>query len=124
MKPTFKKCNILVDCLDSFKDRIILSDLSEDIGIPLIHGGVCGMRGQIMVCIPGVTPYLKYIISTIKDTNSKISSIGASVAIIGSMEALEVLKIISGLGTLSAGKLVSIDMKNWTIESIDILKNP
>jgi hypothetical protein len=34
------------------------------------------------------------------------------------MEALEVLKIISGQGTSNEGKLITIDMENWTTESV------
>ena len=111
-------CDILVDCLDSFSARMILSDVSEKMGVPLVHGGVCGMNGQIAVCIPGRTKSLREMIGTMKDPESPVPSVGAAVSTIASMEALEVLKIISGLGTDNEGKLITLDMADWTTESV------
>ena len=43
----FRGCDILVDCLDNFESRMILSDMAEKMDVPLVHGGVAGMSGQI-----------------------------------------------------------------------------
>lgn len=114
----FRGCDILVDCLDSFEARMILSDMSENMGIPLVHGGVNGLIGQIAVCIPGRTKSLREMIGTMGDSDAIIPSVGAGVSVIASMEALEVLKIISGLGTDNEGKLITVDMEKWTTESV------
>ena len=63
----FSGCDILVDCLDNFKSRMILSDLAESMGVPLIHGGVSGFTGQIAVCVPGKTKSLREMIGTMID---------------------------------------------------------
>jgi len=114
----FKGCDILVDCLDNFESRMILSDLAEKMGVPLIHGGISGYNGQIAVVVPGKTKSLRDMIGTMKSPEGTIPSVGAAVSIIASMEALEVLKIISGQGTSNEGKLITIDMENWTTESV------
>jgi hypothetical protein len=36
------------------------------------------------------------------------------------MEALEVLKIISGIGTDNEGRLITVDMRRWTTDSADV----
>ncbi len=97
---------------------MILSDLAESMGVPLIHGGVSGFTGQIAVCIPGKTKSLREMIGTMNDPEGITPNVGAGVSVIASMEALEVLKIISGLGTENEGRLITIDMKNWTTDSI------
>jgi len=114
----FEGCDILVDCLDSFESRMILSDLAERMNVPLVHGGVTGMEGQIAVCVPGRTKSLREMIGTLKSPESPVPSIGAAVSNIASMEALEVLKIISGLGTENEGKLITVDMNDWTTETV------
>jgi len=114
----FEGCDILVDCLDNFESRMILSDLAEKMGVPLVHAGVSGMEGQIAVCIPGKTPSLREMIGTMKEHEGMIPSIGAAVSTIASMEALEVLKIISGLGTENEGCLVTVNMKDWTMDRV------
>ncbi len=120
----FRGCDILVDCLDSFEARMVLGDLSEEMGVPLVHGGISGTEGQIAVTIPGKTPCLRCMLGTMRDQEGPIPAVGAAVATIGSMEALEVLKIISGLGTETAGKLVTVDMSTWTTESVEISGDP
>lgn len=113
----FAGCDIIVDCLDNFGSRMVLSDLSEEMGVPLVHAGVTGTEGQIAVCIPGSTPSLRDMIGTMADPEGVVPSVGAAVSVIASMEALEVLKVISGIGTDTAGKLVTVDMSAWDVES-------
>ena len=114
----FRGCDILVDCLDNFESRMILSDLAENMNVPLVHGGVSGFIGQIAVCIPGKTKSLRDMIGTMKNPEGIIPTVGAGVSIIASMEALEVLKIISGLGTDNEGKLITLDMERWITDSV------
>lgn len=115
----FSGCDILVDCLDSFEARMVLSDMAEHFGVPLVHGGVSGMNGQIAVCVPGRTKSLREILGTMKDPEGPVPSIGAAVSCIASMEALEVLKIISGMGTENEGRLITVDMSGWTTDSTE-----
>jgi len=113
----FQGCDILVDCLDNFESRMILSDLAERMNVPLVHGGVSGYDGQIAICIPGKTKSLRDMIGTMKSPEGPVPSIGAAVSTIASMEALEVLNIISGKGSDSEGKLITVDMRKWTVDS-------
>ena len=113
----FEGCDILVDCLDNFESRMILSDLAEKMNVPLVHAGVSGFEGQIAVCVPGRTKSLREMLGTMKGPEGPIPSVGAAVSIIASMEALEVLKIISGIGTENEGRLITIDMKGWSTDS-------
>lgn len=114
----FSGCDILVDCLDSFETRMIVSDMSEKMGIPMVHAGVSGFNGQIAICVPGKTKSLREMIGTMKDPEGMIPTVGAGVSVVASMEALEVLKIISGIGTENEGKLITIDMKDWTTDKV------
>ena len=116
----FSGCDILVDCLDSFESRMVLSDMSVKMGIPLVHGGVNGLDGQIAVCIPGRTKSLREMIGTMSDSEGATPSVGAAVSVIASMEALEVLKIISGMGTDNAGRLITLDMRGWKTDSAEL----
>jgi len=58
------------------------------------------------------------MIGTMKDPEGMIPTVGAGVSVVASMEALEVLKIISGIGTENEGKLITIDMKDWTTDKV------
>lgn len=113
----FQGCDILVDCLDNFESRMVLSDLAEKMKVPLIHAGVSGLEGQIAVCVPGRTKSLRDMLGGMKEESGPIPSVGAAVSALASMEALEVLKIISGLGTENEGKLITVNMSDWTTDS-------
>jgi hypothetical protein len=47
-----------------------------------------------------------------------VPSVGAAVSTIASMEALEVLKIISGIGTENEGRLITLNMRDWSVDSV------
>ena len=113
----FQGCDILVDCLDNFESRMVLSDLAEKMKVPLIHAGVSGLEGQIAVCVPGRTKSLRDMLGGMKEESGPIPSVGAAVSALASMEALEVLKIISGLGTENEGKIITVNMSDWTTDS-------
>jgi molybdopterin/thiamine biosynthesis adenylyltransferase len=113
----FMGCDILVDCLDNFESRMVLSDLAERMNVPLVHGGVNGLDGQIAVCVPGRTPSLRDMIGTM-GFKGTVPSVGAAVSTIASMEALEVLKIISGIGTENEGRLITLNMRDWSVDSV------
>jgi molybdopterin/thiamine biosynthesis adenylyltransferase len=113
----FMGCDILVDCLDNFESRMVLSDLAERMNVPLVHGGVNGLDGQIAVCVPGRTPSLRDMIGTM-GFKGTVPSVGAAVSTIASMEALEVLKIISGIGTENVGRLITLNMRDWSVDSV------
>jgi len=120
-KYMFKECDIVIDCLDTFPPRMVLSDLCEELEIPMIHAGVSGFDGQIAVYIPDKTKTIREMIGTMKDEPGTIPSVGAAVSAIASMEALEALKVISGIGSDCEGKLVTVDMRKWATESVDMM---
>ncbi|UAL07236.1 MAG: HesA/MoeB/ThiF family protein [Candidatus Methanogranum gryphiswaldense] len=116
------ECDILVDCLDNMESRKVLNRYAVKSGKTLIHGGVASMCGQVTVVIPGKTPCLECIIS---DRKREINpTISAAVAFIGSIEAMEVLKIIAGMGEPLAGKILTVDLGNNVFEVTDICKRP
>ncbi|HSN93486.1 MAG TPA: ThiF family adenylyltransferase, partial [Anaerolineaceae bacterium] len=45
-------CDLVVDCLDNISTRILLQEVCEQAGLPLVHGAVAGWRGQVCVILP------------------------------------------------------------------------
>ena len=115
----FSDCDVIVDCLDNMGGRMLLSDSSVEHGIPLVHAGVQDTFGQIAVCIPGRTLSLRDMIGTLPESKGDLPAVGAAVSVIAGMEALEVLKLISGTESMAVGRLITVDMTSWTIESVD-----
>lgn len=112
-------CDVIVDCLDSVKGRLDLSDLAFSKKIPLIHAAVGSMEGQLCVCIPGETPCLRCMIGYQKEYNGTKPSLGAVVSSVAAMEAIETIRFIIGETSPARGALVTFDFISY---STDITK--
>ena len=116
----FAGCDVIVDCLDSFEARMALNDHSQRLGIPLVHAGVSGFSGQLYVSVPGRTPCLRCVLGTARDPEGPVPSVGAAVGAIAGMEALETLRIVSGLGSACEGVLTTVDLSTMRTERVKI----
>ncbi len=118
----FKDCDVIMDCLDNIESRLILNKFAVENNIPLIHGGVEGMVGQVTVVIPGKTPCLECFLRS--GMNGTKASLGAAVGFIGNAQAAEAIKLITGKGEVLAGKIFSADLEKGNFVVVDIAKNP
>ena len=122
--------DILVDCLDNYAGRFILNEFAVLHGAPLVHAGIHGFNGQLTTIFPGRTPCLQCLFAGFQDETKKGSSqrlpspaLGAVVGAIGSLQALEVLKIITGIGELFTHRLLIFDGIHGTFDEMDIKRD-
>ncbi|MFA4646354.1 ThiF family adenylyltransferase [Pyrococcus kukulkanii] len=114
-----KNVNIIVDCLDNFETRYLLDDYAHERGIPLVHGAVEGLYGQVTTIIPGKTRRLREIFPKVRK-KGKFPILGATAGIIASIQVAEVVKLITGYGKPLANKLLIIDLANNAYEIIEL----
>jgi len=118
--------HVIVDCLDNYRTRFLLNRYCVAHGIPLVHGGIEGFYGQISTVLPGITPCLECMYAGLedpKDENGHLRPkpvIGAAVGVIGSLQALEVIKLITGLGELITNRLLIFDGMEGRFDEIAI----
>jgi len=112
------ECDIIMDCLDNRSSRMILNRYALRNNIKLVHGGVESMFGQVTVVIPRETPCLECILP---DNDSKeIPSVSPMVGIIGAVQAMEAIKVLTGTGSALAGKLLTIDATDNSYRVLDV----
>ncbi len=119
----FAGCDIIIDCLDSFETRMALDGHSRRLGIPLVHAGVSGFNGQLYVFVPGRTPSLADVLGTAKDPEGLVPSVGAAVAAVAGMEALEALRLVAGLGSTCEGVLITVNLGTMEMERVPVSKD-
>lgn len=100
--------DIIVDASDNYETRFLLNRAALSGRIPLVHGAVSGCSGQMTTIIPGKTPCLSCIIPH-PSSAGQTPIIGAAAGVIGSLQALEVIKYLTGAGNLIAGRLLIWD---------------
>ncbi len=112
--------DIIVDCLDNFETRFLLDEYSQRTGKPLVHGAIEGTYGQVTTIVPGKTKTLREIFSNVKGRNGKSPVIGATAGVVGSIQAMEAVKLITGFGEPLLNKLLLIDLAHNLYEIVEL----
>ncbi|AYK15389.1 MAG: HesA/MoeB/ThiF family protein [Methanosarcina flavescens] len=99
------ECDVIVDALDNLETRHMLNRLAIKRRIPLIHGAVTGYDGQVTTIIPGETPCFYCIFPRIS-RKEVFPVLGVTPGIIGSIQANEAIKFLTGQGKLLEGRLL------------------
>lgn len=115
--------DLIIDAVDSMQTRQILNRFVVITGIPFIHGAVHGMSGQMMVILPGLTACLRCVMKEELQKPGPIPVLGTTAGIIGTMQANEAIKIITGEGTVQAGKMIIWDGNRGTLEILKTQRN-
>jgi molybdopterin/thiamine biosynthesis adenylyltransferase len=82
------------------------------------------MEGYVTTIIPGETPCLNCLNLQSKDWNLPFPVLGAIPAVMGSMAALEAVKVLTGYGTPLKNKMLMFDGKTSSFRTIKLRRNP
>ncbi|WP_456421794.1 ThiF family adenylyltransferase [Thermococcus sp.] len=112
--------DVIVDCLDNFETRFLLDEYAQRKRIPLVHGAVEGTFGQVTTIVPGKTKSLREIFPNVRKKKGKFPIIGATAGVIGSIQAMEVIKLLTGFGEPLLNKLLLIDLAYNTFDVVEL----
>ena len=121
--------DVVVDGADNFPSRYLLNDASVKLGIPVVHGSIFRFEGQVTVFDPrdGVT-YRDMQPETpsenIVPNCAEAGVLGVLPGIVGSIQALETIKLILNIGENLSGRLVVFDSLEMTFHEYEIKKDP
>ena len=124
--------DVIVDCSDNVETRYLLGDTAHRSKTPLVFGGAVRTEGQIAVFQSGVagfedSPCFRCVFPAMPDASqapgcSEAGILGPVTGVIGSMQALEVIKLITGMGNNLTGQLILFDGFNGSIMQITTRK--
>jgi molybdopterin-synthase adenylyltransferase len=115
--------DLVIDCLDNFTARYVLNEYCCKTGIPLIHGGLWGMTGQVTFIHPPETPCLKCIFPHAAP-QTVVPVAGVTAGIIGCIQASEALKYLTGQKPTLAGKMLAFDGRDLSMTQLKLTRNP
>ncbi len=117
--------DLIIDCFDSYRSKFLLNEIAVKNDKILVHGGVTEFFGQVTVIVPGKTPCLRCVLPD-ADTNTYIVKgvLSPAVSTIASIEALEAVKIILGIGESLQGQILAFDGLRQEYKKLKISKNP
>jgi len=98
--------DLVVDCTDAFATRYAINAACCAAGIPLVEGGVVGMSGLVMAIRPGETACYRCAFPQAPPegavpTCAQAGVLGPAAGVVGSLQALEALKLLAGLPALT-----------------------
>ncbi len=122
--------DILVDGSDNFPTRFLTNDTAFLLGKPLVYGAIHRFEGQTGVFAPHLGgPCYRCLLPHMPAAGSVPSCqeagvLGVLPGIIGSLQALETLKLILGIGTIPLGKLTCYDALNSSFRTLRLNRDP
>jgi adenylyltransferase/sulfurtransferase len=106
--------DVVVDCTDSFDARYAVNDACCAAGVPLVEAGVAGFDGLVLSVRPGRSACYRCAFPTPPSDGAfescrETGVLGPMAGIVGSIQALEALKLISGVGMPLLDAILQID---------------
>ncbi len=122
--------DVVLDCTDNFATRHAINRACVRHGKPLVSGAAIRMDGQLSVYDPRVdnSPCYACVFpedSGVEETRCATMGVFAPlVGIVGTLQAAEALKLLSGLGSRLIGQLMMIDGRDMAFNSIALPRHP
>lgn len=124
-----QSADLVLDCTDNFATRFAINKYCVQSRKPLVSGAAIRMEGQISVFDPrqAENPCYQCLYPEGDEQALSCSEAGVMsplVGIIGSMQAMEAIKLLSGLGETLTGKLLMLDAMSMQWRSLKLKKDP
>ncbi|HLX12684.1 MAG TPA: molybdopterin-synthase adenylyltransferase MoeB [Bacteroidota bacterium] len=121
--------DIILDATDNFATRYLVNDASCILKKPNIYGSIIRFEGQVSVFDPNRGPCYRCLFPApppphLVPNCADGGVLGVLPGIIGSMQALEAMKVITGIGQPLIGRLVLFDGLSMRMMEIAIAKDP
>tara|TARA_B110000008_G_scaffold102946_1_gene105893 strand:- start:785 stop:1948 length:1164 start_codon:yes stop_codon:yes gene_type:complete len=121
--------DVVVDGADNFPSRYVLNDASVKLGIPVVHGSIYRFEGQITVFDPLNGPtYRDYIPipppAELAPSCAEAGVLGVLPGIVGTIQALETIKVILGLGDSLRGRILAFDSLEMSFREFKLRVDP
>ncbi len=121
--------DVIVDGTDNFPTRYLVNDASLLKKIPVVHGSIFRFEGQATVFAPYVGPCYRCLIPEppppeLAPSCAEAGVLGVLPGIIGSIQAMEAIKIILGLGDPLIGRLLAYDAQEESFRTFKVGRDP
>jgi molybdopterin/thiamine biosynthesis adenylyltransferase/rhodanese-related sulfurtransferase len=121
--------DVIVDGADNFPSRYLLNDASVKLGIPVVHGSIFRFEGMVSVFHPLRGPTYRDMVAEpppaeLAPSCAEAGVLGVLPGIVGSIQALEALKIILDLGDPLIGRILTIDTTEMNFRVFKLRPDP
>ncbi len=124
-----KPYDLVIDGADNFPSRYLLNDASLKTGTPVVHGSIFRFEGQVTVFKPHDGPCYRCMIPEppppdLAPSCAEAGVLGVLPGIVGSIQALEAIKMILGIGEDLSGRLLAYDALEESFRTFRVRRDP
>ncbi len=121
--------DVVVDGADNFPVRYLLNDASVKLGIPVVHGSIFRFEGMVSVFDPKNGPTYRDMVpepppAELAPSCAEAGVLGVLPGIVGSIQALEAIKILLDLGDPLIGRILSVDTTEMEFRVFNLRRDP
>ncbi len=121
--------DVVVDGTDNFPTRYLVNDAALKRGIPVVHGSIFRFEGQVTVFAPYAGPCYRCFVPEppppeLAPSCSEAGVVGVLPGIVGSIQAMEAIKLILGIGEPLIGRLLTFDALEENFRSFNLQRDP
>lgn len=119
----------VVDGSDTFASKFLVNDACAALGVPHVFSGILGFEGQLLTVVPGRGPCYRCFFREppapgAVPTCAQAGILGPVAGVLGSLQALEVLKLLLDAGSPLVGRLLLFDGLGLTFRELEIHQDP
>ena len=115
--------DVVVDGQDNWKTRFIINEYCVTNKIPFIHAGVSSLHGQMTTILPGKGPCLRCIFPKEPPEVEKIPVLGATPALLASLQVMEIVKLVTKIGKPLVGRILFVNGEEMVFETVTVKRN-
>jgi molybdopterin/thiamine biosynthesis adenylyltransferase/rhodanese-related sulfurtransferase len=121
--------DVIVDGADNFPSRYVLNDASVKLGIPVVHGSIFRFEGMVTVFDPKNGPTYRDMVpepppAELAPSCAEAGVLGVLPGIVGSIQALETIKLLLSLGESLVGRILAIDTTEMEFRTFKLRADP
>ncbi len=121
--------DVIVDGMDNFPTRYLVNDAALLKRIPVVHGSIFRFEGQVTVFNPYVGPCYRCFVpepppAELAPSCAEAGVLGVLPGIIGSIQAMEAIKLLLDLGEPLVGRLLAYDALEETFRTFKMRRDP
>ena len=121
--------DVVVDGADNFPVRYMLNDASVKLGIPVVHGSIFRFEGHVTVFDPRNGPTYRDLLPEppppeLAPSCAEAGVLGVLPGSVGSIQALEAIKLILDLGDSLVGRYLTFDANEMSFREYKIRRDP
>ncbi|MFZ1062758.1 MAG: molybdopterin-synthase adenylyltransferase MoeB [Acidimicrobiales bacterium] len=121
--------DVIVDGTDNFPTRYLVNDAALLKNIPVVHGSIFRFEGQITVFNPYVGPCYRCMIpepppAELAPSCAEAGVLGVLPGIVGSIQAIEAIKLLLELGDPLVGRLLTYDALDQSFRTFKVRRDP